>query len=132
MTFPMVLRSAIGLHPPGVCCCFMVFPGLRNTTTPALRKRLGKYSSAKLALASLVRISASGGPHAFRNPVGRRSSVPGAFQAPACRSISAISVLSTSLLTSNGEPEALVGPRCLRHIPQVSWGAREEAFGQEL
>src|SRR6202046_746562 len=78
ITFPTVLRSAIGRQPPASWSCAVVFPGFRSTVTLASRNRRGKYSSFRLAWARLARTLCNGSPHALRNPIGIPSR-PGAF-----------------------------------------------------
>ncbi|KIN08332.1 hypothetical protein OIDMADRAFT_111383, partial [Oidiodendron maius Zn] len=85
---------------PAVCCCISVLPGFLRTTTPALRNRFGKYSRLKLAWVIAARIVERGLPHAFRNPAGRSSLGPGAFQAPHL-SLSSISSVVTAFSIGN-------------------------------
>jgi hypothetical protein len=78
MTFPTVLRCAIGRQPPASWSCAVVFPGFRST--PRVPKPTGKvkYSSFRLAWARLARILYNGSPHALRNSIDMPSR-PGAF-----------------------------------------------------
>src|SRR5271157_6106387 len=60
ITFPNMLRSAIGRYAPGVLWALIDLPAFRNTTTSVRRNRLGKYFSLKLALVNFVIIRVSG------------------------------------------------------------------------
>ena len=96
----VVLRSEIGLQPPGVWYSSFDFPGFGMTTTRASLNLFGKCPMARLAVASFASACSTGSPHALRNPFGRVSG-PGAFHGLAFRraALMSSSVIHSSLIS---------------------------------
>ena len=85
ITLPRVFRSNIGLQAPAVCCYQIVFPGFCSTATLAVLNQVRKCSSCRLVVAIQARRAVSGGLHAFRKPIGRRSMLGAFYRLVLCR-----------------------------------------------